>query len=42
MPQPSDADAGRDTAAMRVVFWTWAAVIGGGLAFMVVIALSGA
>lgn len=31
----------RDIAGMRVVFWTWMTIIGGGLAFMVIAALGG-
>lgn len=31
----------RDTTGMRVVFWTWMTIIGGGLAFMLIMGLGG-
>jgi len=34
-------DSARDTAGMRTVFWTWMAIIVGGLAFIITTALGG-
>lgn len=36
----SQSDNG-ETAGMRVVFWTWLLLIGGGLAVMIVLPLAG-